>query len=725
MPVMTTHFTKAGPVWLRGRRGIWNQMAGFQTSWSAVEADAPTFLRITGADAYRLWVNGEHAGYGPARTAEGHARVDEWPLNPWMKVGENRLAIDVLSNGIDSYVYVLQPPFLQAELISSTEVLAATPEGFAARILPERVQKTERFSKQRPFVEAYRLRPECNRWRAEAFTDASDLELVDELTLLPRNLPLPGFDCVHPARVASSGQVAVLDPAPEFRNTTARELVGKRVRGYPVDELDIDVSLELNRLRFVEQGQRGAESGTPTIPAAGYVLYDFGVVQGGFIGVRLRCDATARVYLVFDERLRDASPLGVGAVALDLEPGLHDFESMDPYSLRFLRVVTTVSAVQVEQVYVREYVYPKSDETAYSGDDPVLAAVFSAARQTFRTNSVDLFTDCPSRERGGYPCDAWFTARAERLLTGESRIERIFLENYVLPESFDGIPKGMVPHCYPRSHLGNGAYIPNWGIWLMLQLADYCRRTGDAALRELAKPRVEAIVGWFQSHVNEDGLLEDLPGWVFVEWSAANDHVAGVNHPTNMLHARCLDDLATLYDRDDWAATAAGMRDSIWRHSWDGRWFADQSMRVDGNLQRTAARTETCQYHALWTGLADRGQTGDLWQRLRDDWGPCRGFRMEPAKNGNGWQRVYDEGVVPRACDTELECAGLLYGILLRFDLLQRHGDQEQLLREVREVFGGQASLTGTLWEHTKGFSSCNHGFASCACEYIASRTDR
>lgn len=717
---MTIRFKKAKPIWPKGRQKIWNQMVGFRTSWSVVDADTPTCLRITGADAYRLWVNDAYAGYGPARTAEGYARVDEWPLNPWMRKGENQLAIEVLSNGIDSYVYVLQPPFLQAELISSTEILAATPEGFAARIIPERVQKTERFSKQRPFVEAYRLSPECNRWRRETFGDTVDIEWVDGPKLLPRNLPLPAFDCVKPERIAATGQVGVLDPAPEFRNTTARELVGKRVGGYPVDELDIDLSLELNRLRFAEQ-THGANSANPVIPAAGFALYDFGIVHGGFVGVRLRCDATTRVYLVFDEVLRDASPLGVGAIALDLEPGTHDFESMDPYSLRFLRIVTMASAVQVENVYIREYAYPKADATVYSGDDPVLASVFAAARQTFRTNSVDLFTDCPSRERGGYPCDSWFTARAERLLTGESRIERNFLENYFLPESFDGIPKGMVPHCYPRSHLGNGAYIPNWGIWLMLQLADYCRRTGDAALCDLAKPRTEALVGWFQPHINEAGLLEDLPGWIFVEWSPANRYVDGVNYPTNMLYARCLDDLASLYERDDWAATAAKMRESIWRESWDGRWFADQSTRVDGKLQRTGARTETCQYHALWTGLADCERTGDLWRRLRDDWGPCCGFHMEPGKNGNAWQRVYDDGVVPRANDTELECAGLLYGILLRFDLMQRHGDHEQLMREVRELFGGQASLTGTLWEHASSVSSCNHGFASCACAYIAS----
>ena len=45
----------------------------------------------------------------------------------------------------------------------------------------------------------------------------------------------------------------------------------------------------------------------------------------------------------------------------------------------------------------------------------------------------------------------------------------------------------------------------------------------------------------------EDGLLERLPGWIFVEWSAANDWVQDVNFPTNMLYARTLCVAAELY----------------------------------------------------------------------------------------------------------------------------------------------------------------------------------
>lgn len=705
-----TTFQQAAPVWIRGYRDTWNQTAGFYAIWGVEDPATPTILRITGADAYRVWVNGEHAGYGPARTARGYARVDEWDLTPRLKAGKNHIAIEVHSHGIDSYVYVLQPPFLQAELMQENDVVIATPEGFNGRVLPERVQKVERFSKQRPFAEAYRLTPDCNAWRlGRGKAEQADCEPTPRLNLLPRNLPLPRFDCIPAEKVVGQGPIAVKDPAPEWVPPPGRRAVGKKVRGFPDEELDIDMSGELNRLAFPEENTVNEASGR-TIPARGHALYDFGRIQGGFIGVILNCEAATRVYLIFDELREYSSDLSVGAITLDLTPGRHAFESMNPYSIRFLRIATLESPLQVESVFLREYAYPKSDASTYTGDDAVLANIFTAARQTFRTNSVDLFTDCPGRECGGYPCDAWFTARAERILTGESRVERNFLENYFLAETFGGIPEGMVPHCYPSSRLGKGNYIPNWGIWLMLQLVDYCERTGDTDIQDLARSRVETLVDWFSPHINEQGLLENVPGWIFVDWSAANNYTQGVNHPTNMLYARCLEAISNLYDRPEWLDTAKNMRSAVLAESWDGRWFADQSQRVNGKLCRTEPRSETCQYHAFWTGLIDKDQMGDLWTRLRDNWGPCRETHPEPEK-----KTLYhaDQGA-------ELDRSGLFYGILLRFDLLRSFGERERLLTEVRNVFGPQAALTGTLWEHVNPTNSCNHGFAACACDYIA-----
>lgn len=720
------YFQQAVPVWPEGRNEIWNQMVGFHAKWSSGAAAAGAVLRITGADVYRVWCNGLHAGYGPARTAHGYSRVDEWPLGRFLRTGENHLAIEVLSYGIDSYACVMQPPFLQAEIVAAGKVMAATGDGFSATLLPERVQKIERFSKQRPFAEAYRLRKGCHAWRMGAGDNATvTVAVVGQPKLLPRGVRLPQFECVMPTGVVSGGAVVERQPVPPLEKCAARDGVGVRVRGYPVAELEIDMTAELNRMEFREEavGKIALPQGqAQTVPAAGHLLFDFGIVQGGFIGGGFRCTTPTRVYLMFDE-LRDRGPgksfvLGVGAVALDLQPGFHEFESIEPYTFRYVRVIAVDAVVEVEGLHVREYAHPAAD-AATCPQDPVLARIFRAARQTFRTNSIDLFTDCMSRERGGYPCDSWFTARAERVLTGESRVERNFLENYFLVDTFSSIPAGMVPHCYPSDRLGKGQYIPNWGLWLVMQLCAYCRRTGDEALRELARPRVEALFKWFEPCLNEFGLLEDVPGWVFVEWSPANDCTAAVNHPTNMLYAQVLVAAAEIFGRQEWAEQAERTRAAVRRESWDGRWFADQSVRVDGKLQRSKVRSETCQYHALAFGVAKGAAFAGLWQRLRDEWGPRRGVAMRMA--GQGWETYYEAGVSPRPDDTELAPAGLLYGMMLRFDLLQRYGERDLLREEVCRVFGPQAEQTGTLWEHRDANSSCNHGFASCACEYVLS----
>ena len=64
--------------------------------------------------------------------------------------------------------------------------------------------------------------------------------------------------------------------------------------------------------------------------------------------------------------------------------------------------------------------------------NPEHAEIYRAALRTFSHNAVDLFTDCPSRERAEWLCDTFFTGRAKHFFFGDSVIEDAFLENYVL-----------------------------------------------------------------------------------------------------------------------------------------------------------------------------------------------------------------------------------------------------------------------------------------------------
>ena len=106
----------------------------------------------------------------------------------------------------------------------------------------------------------------------------------------------------------------------------------------------------------------------------------------------------------------------------------------------------------------------------------------------------------------------------------------------MLPERFEHLPEGMLPMCYPADH-NDGVFIPNWALWFVVQLEEYTQRGGDMQLAAALEDKVLGLFDYFKPFLNEDGLLEKLESWVFVEWSAANRFVQDVNYPSNMLYA--------------------------------------------------------------------------------------------------------------------------------------------------------------------------------------------
>jgi hypothetical protein len=95
--------------------------------------------------------------------------------------------------------------------------------------------------------------------------------------------------------------------------------------------------------------------------------------------------------------------------------------------------------------------------------------VVEAIKNTLAQNSVDILTDCPSRERAGWLCDSYFTSFAEKIITGENLVEDNFLRCYEMFDKDDNLPSGMIPMCYP-SDTQLGLYIPNWAMWFVLEI---------------------------------------------------------------------------------------------------------------------------------------------------------------------------------------------------------------------------------------------------------------
>ena len=217
-------FLSAKPGWLQGRETEMNLFVGLRAGFEKPAAGKAT-LRITASTLYRCFLNGEFVGHGPARGPHGHYRVDEWDLSGKLRDGKNVVALEVAGYNVNSFYLLDQPAFVQAEVVSGDQVLAATlGDGapFEAHVIGERMQKVQRYSFQRPFIEVYLLKPGFDAWRADLAvkTDAAPLAAVEAKSLLTRRVPMPAFPVLDAKTLTATGAMAPTPPPASGR--TAR-----------------------------------------------------------------------------------------------------------------------------------------------------------------------------------------------------------------------------------------------------------------------------------------------------------------------------------------------------------------------------------------------------------------------------------------------------------------------------------------------------------------------
>ena len=697
-------FSRAEPIWLAGRQYEKNITAGFTTRFE-IPAKNKVTLKITGSSLYRIYLNGKFVGHGPARAGHGYYRVDEWDLSGKLADGQNFLAIEVAGYNINSYYLLDQPSFIQAELVSGKGVIAATSavnSDFNSVLINERVQKVPRYSFQRTFTEYYKLEPGYDNWMylTDDELDFVECEATGEKALLERRIPYPEFKVVNPVMLVSSGKVNTGIKRESYWRDRAVVNIGEQLKGFVEDEIELNPAIEIQEMEQLEIEKVEASYGDQGDYLLGedqFKIFDFGVNLTGFIGAEINVIREGRLFLTFDEILSDEDVnfrrMGtINSVTYDLAPGTYIIESLEPYTLRYLKAIMTSGECEISKLYLREYVNPDIDRASFESSDPRINRIFNAGVETFRQNALDIFMDCPSRERAGWLCDSYFMARVALDLSGNTLIEKNFYENFLLPEKFESLPEGMLPMCYPADHY-NGNFIPNWAMWFVIQLEEYLERSNDRELVDALKPKVLALIDYFEPFKNDDGLLENLDAWIFIEWSEANRFVQDVNYPTNMLFAAALDVAGELYGLEGLRQDASAVRKTIREQAFNGEFFVDNAVRNEnGELIVSENTTEVCQYYAYFFDVASRDSHPELWYRLANEFGPKR-------INNNPYPEVY--------------FANAFIGNYLRLELLSRYNLKSQLLDESIDFFDYMAERTGTLWENISTRASLNHGFAS------------
>jgi len=477
------------------------------------EAPARFVIRVSADNRFRLFVNGERVGEGPARGDLDHWRFETFDIAPMLRAGENTLCATVWNCGSlapaaqmsDQTGFLVQGDTL-AESAANTDRTWEAEEEKGQGFLPINPSDVPNYYAAAPGEILDGTRYDWD-WQTSAAGWAAAITVgTGEPGRYPKPSPYGGGSGIN-------RWFLVADPLPpmEFSETQ----IGRIVR---------------------VEGPVGAESLPATVPAhtKASLLFDRGTMTTAFPELVFSQGKGSTVRLTYAEALVDDKGqkgnrdeianrriIGLRDTVLP-DGGAH--RAWSPLwwrAWRYLQidVETGDQAVAIESLKARYSGYPFRERGSFEASDPVLGRIWEVGRRTARMNAHETYMDCPYWEQLQYIGDTRIQALISYTAFGDDRLARQALDAYDNSRIADGLSQARFPSALNQ-------VIPTFSLFWIGMLHDYWMyRPDNGALAEWV-PHTRSVLGWYARYVRADGLLGKMPWWDFGDWT--KDFVFGV-----------------------------------------------------------------------------------------------------------------------------------------------------------------------------------------------------
>ncbi len=420
-------------------------------------------LLISADDMYKLYINGEYVAQGPAPGYPGRYYVNRIDVRRYLRAGDNVLALDVYYQGLINRVWVsgdLRQGFI-CDLRVDGKSLVRSDEHFHYVRSASR-QPGETYGYATGFNEKYDSREEPEGWKSLGFDDfmwtsPSVCEQPD-YRFVEQETPVLAAWMVEPEKVTRDGSKITCDFGRELSGVLlvkAEGAAGKRVFVRTGEELNEDGSVRVEG----RQNCRYEDEWTLTNGACAYEMYEY---------------------------------RGFRYVELEAEEG-----------------------VRLTDVRARAQGYPLDDAACtLETDDEDLKKVFELCKHTIRVGVQEGYLDCPTREKGEYSGDLAVTSLSQVYLSGDTRLLRKALEDWLYSANLTPGLLAVFPSAYQQRIADYSLLMPE------VALRDYAH-TGDKVFLRKTCDAAGALLKVFEAYAREDGLLEKVAeGWNLVDWPA-------------------------------------------------------------------------------------------------------------------------------------------------------------------------------------------------------------
>jgi len=279
-----------------------------------------------------------------------------------------------------------------------------------------------------------------------------------------------------------------------------------------------------------------------------------------------------------------------------------------------LSIKTDSEPLTIHRLALNESRYPYENESVFDDGDPELAGVVKLAVRGIQMCSHETYMDCPYYEQLMYDGDSRLELLTTMAMTRDDRLVKRALELFDFSRRNWGFVNERFPAYLPQNS-------PTFSLIWALMLRDYTYWRNDPEFVKNRAIGLRSMLENFNPYVNQDGLLENLPGWPFVDWvpdwsaGDAPDGAHGISAVNNLLYVYALEKSAEIEDSLDEPLLAQRLRAKAGRTAAAVRakfWDEQRGLMAD-NLAH-----DQFSEHAQCLALLSDTVTGDQAKRCFD-----------------------------------------------------------------------------------------------------------
>jgi hypothetical protein len=668
-----------------------------------VVEDVPTklFARASCDSRYRLFLNGHAVGRGPVRGEPEFLGWDEYDLAPHLTTGTNVLValcryydkagpwwlpaspLGTLGRGSFCFETAAGEPI---QLVSDTSWRAAPAPWLANRADAMHAFPAEIIDGRRAPTGLNDPATDEDQWPAAVIvTGHGHGTLLDRPPAAPYTTPLRR-------------------PIPQLESAWHQPQSLRRLAAARVD-LDDDPSTSWSSLRIDQRGDRQVS------------VWDVGRLCLGHIELVVEASPDAvgsLVDVVVGEDLRadwlpETSPRNWAGRYILAGGVVEQVAFFDPVGFRYI-AAHHPPGVAVS-VRVEETSYPCPEGASFDCDDRRYVELWNAGARTVAVCSTDAFLDCPGREQRAWIADAYVQILVAQVVNPDPRLIRHHLQLTSRSRLAGGLLAGAAACDFARI----GFTMPEYSLHWIRSLASHWRYGGDEAFVRTLLPIADGIIGRYELQRGESDLLEDFPGWVFLDWAQNDrDTVTGAH---DALYVAALEDYAGLPGASD-------VRPLIDRSTtaFEALWDKERHVYVDalgatGPSRRISQHTNAV---ALLAGIVPEQRVAAIIERIVNPEASLGGrlvitatpadFRSHPDAHDHIPTFQFE---APHDFDPEIDVvAAQPWFCRFLHEALYRHGRRDLILESLLRWHPRHGTLQ-EFWDAPQGGSSRCHGWSA------------